>query len=243
MQLEENYESAQGFGVDVVNARPRQALVIDTKTVGYPRAFSPTSTPATTPSRPSSTSTSSSTSPPAKPLAAARQGRRPALEPEARQPLQRAGQAPHRPQIHTPSKLTLDKVIPPIEGTDAGSRRHGRRTRPTSKWLKYIRFRSEKLSKFWGRDMYLGAWVLLPDGFDEHPDAHYPLVVYQDHFHAGFGARCPSSRPNPSRGSNGSHTQPMTATSSSRTGPPAVCRASSCSTSRTPTPTTTTATT
>jgi hypothetical protein len=50
-----------------------------------------------------------------------------------------------------------------------------------------MRFRSEKLSRFWGRDMFLGAWILLPDGFDEHPDAKYPLVVYQDHYHAGIG--------------------------------------------------------
>ena len=50
-----------------------------------------------------------------------------------------------------------------------------------------MRFRSEKLSRFWGRDTCLGAWILLPDGFDEHPDAHYPVVVYQDHYHPGFG--------------------------------------------------------
>ena len=58
---------------------------------------------------------------------------------------------------------------------------------PAAKWLKYMRFRSEALSRFWGREMYLGAWVLLPDGFDEHPEARYPVVVYQDHYHAGFG--------------------------------------------------------
>jgi hypothetical protein len=39
--------------------------------------------------------------------------------------------------------------------------------------------------------MYLGAWVLLPDGFDEHPSAHYPLIAYQDHFHPGFAAPVP----------------------------------------------------
>ena len=50
-----------------------------------------------------------------------------------------------------------------------------------------MRFRSEKLSNFWGRDVWLGAWILLPDGFDEHPDAKFPLIVYQDHYHAGLG--------------------------------------------------------
>ncbi len=94
------------------------------------------------------------------------------------------------PKSSTPLKLTLDKVIPPIEGTDDDPVQMAAKS-PAGKWLKYIRFKSEKLSKFWGRDMYLGAWVLLPDGFDEHPDARYPLVVYQDHFHAAFGAPLP----------------------------------------------------
>ena len=30
--------------------------------------------------------------------------------------------------------------------------------------------------------MYLAAWVLLPWGFDEHPDAHYPVVIQHGHF-------------------------------------------------------------
>ena len=52
-----------------------------------------------------------------------------------------------------------------------------------NKWVKRIRLQSELLTKFWGRPTYLGAIVLLPDGFDAHPDAHYPLIVEQDHFH------------------------------------------------------------
>ena len=94
------------------------------------------------------------------------------------------------PASHTPIKLTLDKVIPAIEGTDEDPVQIAAKS-PAAKWLKFVRFKSEKLSKFWGRDMYLGAWVLLPDGFEEHPNAHYPLVVYQDHYHAGFGAPLP----------------------------------------------------
>ena len=34
--------------------------------------------------------------------------------------------------------------------------------------------------------MYLGAIILLPEGFDEHPEAHYPLMVYQGHFDREF---------------------------------------------------------
>ena len=83
-------------------------------------------------------------------------------------------------------KVTLDKVMPTIAGTDADPEMLAKKE-PAAKWLKYMKFKSEKLSAFWGRDVYLGAWILLPDGFDEHPDAKYPVVVYQDHYHPGFG--------------------------------------------------------
>ena len=41
---------------------------------------------------------------------------------------------------------------------------------------------SERLSKFWGRPMYLGAHILLPEGYDAHPNARYPLVINHGHF-------------------------------------------------------------
>lgn len=56
-----------------------------------------------------------------------------------------------------------------------------------TKYIKHVKMKSELLSKFWGRDMYLGACVLLPHGFDEHPEARYPLVINHDHFPATFG--------------------------------------------------------
>jgi len=34
--------------------------------------------------------------------------------------------------------------------------------------------------------MYLGAHILVPEGFDEHPEAHYPLAVFHGHFPADF---------------------------------------------------------
>lgn len=46
---------------------------------------------------------------------------------------------------------------------------------------------SKLLSEFWGRPMYLGAAVLLPEGFDSHPAARYPLVINHGHFPATFG--------------------------------------------------------
>jgi hypothetical protein len=55
-------------------------------------------------------------------------------------------------------------------------------------WVKFVRIRSDLLSDFWGTDMYLGAWVLLPQGFDEHPEARYPLAIWHGHFPASFSA-------------------------------------------------------
>lgn len=34
--------------------------------------------------------------------------------------------------------------------------------------------------------MYLSAIVLVPEGFDSHPDAHYPLIIFHDHFVSDF---------------------------------------------------------
>jgi hypothetical protein len=50
-----------------------------------------------------------------------------------------------------------------------------------TEFVKHIKIRSELLSKFWGRDVYLGAYVLLPKDFDKHPEAHFPIMVFHGH--------------------------------------------------------------
>jgi len=72
-------------------------------------------------------------------------------------------------------KIILDQIIAPIE------------VPKDTKYIKHIRIKSELLSAFWGRDMYLGAHVLLPEGFDEHPDVKYPLAIFHGHFPKDFG--------------------------------------------------------
>jgi len=72
-------------------------------------------------------------------------------------------------------RIQLDKVIPPIPDP------------PETKYVKHVRIQSELLTKFWGRPMHLGAHVLLPEGFDEHPNARYPLVINHGHFPYDFG--------------------------------------------------------
>jgi hypothetical protein len=71
--------------------------------------------------------------------------------------------------------IVLDKVIPKIQ------------TPIDSKYIKHISMRSELLSEFWGEDVMLGAHVLLPEGFDKNPDAHYPLMIFHGHFPDDFG--------------------------------------------------------
>lgn len=71
-------------------------------------------------------------------------------------------------------RISLTEKIPPIEPPK------------DTKYVKHLRIQSKLLSDFWGRPMYLGAIVVLPAGFDEHPDAHYPLLIEQGHFPADF---------------------------------------------------------
>ena len=71
--------------------------------------------------------------------------------------------------------IVLDQEIPPIAPPK------------DTKYIRHIRIQSKKLSEFWGRPMYLGACVLLPHGFDEHPESRYPLMVFHGHFPQTFG--------------------------------------------------------
>jgi hypothetical protein len=81
--------------------------------------------------------------------------------------------------------VVMDQVIPPIPEPE------------DTEWIKHIKIKSEKLSEFWGRDMYLGAHILLPKGFEEHPEARYPLMVFHGHFPADFsGFRTTPPDPN-----------------------------------------------
>ncbi len=67
-------------------------------------------------------------------------------------------------------EIALDQQIPPIQ------------PKPDTEFVKHVTIESQLLTKFWGRPMYLTAHVLLPAGFDAHPQAHYPLMVFHGHF-------------------------------------------------------------
>ncbi|MDR3726499.1 MAG: alpha/beta hydrolase-fold protein [Terracidiphilus sp.] len=55
-----------------------------------------------------------------------------------------------------------------------------------TKYVRHIRIQSEVLTKFWGRPMFVSAIVLVPEGYDEHPNARFPLILFHDHFVSGF---------------------------------------------------------
>jgi hypothetical protein len=84
---------------------------------------------------------------------------------------------PMKVRIGTGAKavaLVMDQVIPPIAPI------------ADTKYVRRIRIQSALLTKFWGRPMYLSAVVLVPEGFDAHPEARFPEMVFEDHFVDGI---------------------------------------------------------
>src|ERR1044071_3101937 len=72
--------------------------------------------------------------------------------------------------------LRLSEEIPPLPQPS------------DTKYIKHIRIQSQRLSKFWGQPIFLGAHVLLPEGFDTHPNSRYPLMIFHGHFPANISA-------------------------------------------------------
>jgi hypothetical protein len=56
---------------------------------------------------------------------------------------------------------------------------------PDTEYVRRIRFESRVLSEFWGQPIHLGAVVLLPKGYDEHPNERYPVIYSNEHFSLG----------------------------------------------------------
>ncbi len=78
------------------------------------------------------------------------------------------------PATANETSLTINNIIPPIKEPE------------DTKYIKHIKIQSKLLTEFWGRPMYLGAIILLPGGYDEHPTVKYPLAIFHDHFVEDF---------------------------------------------------------
>ena len=84
-----------------------------------------------------------------------------------------------------PIAVSLDQEIPAIPAPK------------DTKYIRHMRVQSALLTKFWGRPMFLSANILVPEGFDEHPNAHFPLAIFEDHFNHDFeGFRTEPPDPN-----------------------------------------------
>jgi hypothetical protein len=81
--------------------------------------------------------------------------------------------------------IVMDQEIPPIDAPK------------DTKYVRHMKIQSQLLTKFWGRPMFLSANILVPEGFDAHPNAHFPLAISEDHFNSDFeGLRTEPPDPN-----------------------------------------------
>jgi hypothetical protein len=71
--------------------------------------------------------------------------------------------------------IVLDQIVRPIDPPS------------DTAYVKHVRIQSKLLSEFWGRPMFVGADVLLPLGFSDHPEARYPLMIFHGHFPSDIG--------------------------------------------------------
>ncbi|MFC1563747.1 alpha/beta hydrolase-fold protein [candidate division KSB1 bacterium] len=67
-------------------------------------------------------------------------------------------------------RLETNNVIPSVEIPE------------DTKWVKSFKIQSDILTEFWGHPIYIGATILLPKGYEEHPNVSYPAVYHQGHF-------------------------------------------------------------
>lgn len=66
--------------------------------------------------------------------------------------------------------LVVNRKIPPIPFPE------------DTRMVKRFRIQSKLLTKFWGHPIWIGATVLLPRGYHEHPSVKYPVIYKQGHF-------------------------------------------------------------
>ena len=175
-QLRDDSKTCQGFGMDVLDWKPNKPLQFDSKAFGYPiRSFD---------SLPSGEFFVQAVF--HKYETFTRADGHVVKLPMDRGEGQKWNKAPGN-LYSTPKKITisngqfpkltlaLDKKIPPIPQPK------------DTKYVKHIKIKSKLLSDFWGRDIYLGAHVLLPKGWETHPKVKYPLAIMHGHFPSDFG--------------------------------------------------------
>jgi hypothetical protein len=79
-----------------------------------------------------------------------------------------------------PVELELAHVIPPHDPTPPGGTCQQGNS-PQSQHIQLMKLKSDRLSRFWGRPMYVAARVILPADYQARPNARYPIILWMDH--------------------------------------------------------------
>jgi Putative esterase len=53
-------------------------------------------------------------------------------------------------------------------------------------WVKHVRIQSRLLTQFWGHPIFINVTVLLPKGYEDHPNVYYPTIFTMTHHPAPF---------------------------------------------------------
>lgn len=70
------------------------------------------------------------------------------------------------PTSDQPIKVRLDHILPPLPVI------------ADTPWVKRVKIRSDRLTRFWGRPIYLGAVILLPRDYASEPGTRYPVIYH-----------------------------------------------------------------
>jgi hypothetical protein len=170
-QLRDEGESQQAFGVDVAGWRPGESRVIDGAAVGYPAA-SLAEVPAGRYRVQAVVNVYETFR--------RGDGKVVQLHPDHGEG-QRFNLSPGN-LLSAPLEMEVDPAKPGTLRVELAREIPPLRRPEDSRSVRHVRIVSPLLSRFWGRPVELGAVVLLPDGYDEHPEARYPVVYYHDHF-------------------------------------------------------------
>ncbi len=84
-----------------------------------------------------------------------------------------------------PTRVRIDPARPEPMALVLNQQLPADRLPAETEWVKSIKLRSQVLSQFHGRDMFLRAAVIVPRGFTEQTDQRYPLRVHV----GGYGSR------------------------------------------------------
>ena len=169
-QVDDNDHTAQIFGIDVDGWKPGTPAVIDGTTLGYPTR-------------------SLSELPPGDYFVQALVHRYETFDrgdghtvklPPDRGEGQQWTLAPGN-LLSTPKRVRIDRNAGDVR-VDLDTALAPLTEMKDTKYVRHVRIESPRLSKFWGRPTYLGAVVVLPEGWDSHPKARYPLAIAHNHF-------------------------------------------------------------